>query len=649
MSKFNQDLSAWGSKLNENMQSFTNMFSGVSTFSPENYTKTIVGWANAMYNRDNPLMGVSLLSGGVQYDMLPVVNGDGPFSTAVQAKEYLTNKLGWSIQDNGPKAIQITFDTTRSEGLDVILPLFGEVNCIIDWGDGDETLVNSPGEIAHTYATEGTYMVSIGGVVTQWGTEAEWAGDTFSSERLASQQKMASIGKTSLPLEVTYGMFRGTINMNFPFTSALPLSLRIVDSFARDSVNFPSPPTNRFNFSQVESARNALRNSLIASPAIVSTLLLASNNIRDLSGYLQDSYTLGSPLAINLSNMNISAVEHLTNFATGFDGWASHFYTNTLIGWANSAFSLGGNPTGVTFDAPSAVAFEDEVGIGNFNSVIDAKNYLEQTLGWTINDGGSRMSEPLIIEFDTTLSAGTYVELPFANVINYRADWGDGTINSGFSHTYAEEGEYTAKFFGGITQWGNTAWGFGGWGVTTLPTNRLNSQLKISRVVQWPTDSGLTFLQNSLRNTGSYLVIPDEIPQSLTIINYLFNSSSYNGSSITNWDVSNITSLWSAFRNSQVNQDLGSWGTTLPIAIFSDMLTNSAISPENYARTLIGWANAIFVRGGIVTGRNLGATNVSYSTQTFGDIIGEFNNAVDARNYLVNTLGWTITDAGAAV
>jgi surface protein len=145
---------------------------------------------------------------------------------------------------------------------------------------------------------------------------------------------------------------------------------------------------------------------------------------------------------------------------------------------------------------------------------------------------------------------------------------------------------------------------------------------------------------------------------------------------VTNWDVSTIPNFSRIFQNcsSLVNIDLSNWNTSnvndYSFAFSSCNLlqeslgtfvirstanlggSNQMLSVSNttfgtnlqewYSRTLIGWANNIFSRGGVVTGRSLGAGNRRYNNINY--VSGEqFNNAVDARDYLVNTLGWTIT------
>lgn len=135
-------------------------------------------------------------------------------------------------------------------------------------------------------------------------------------------------------------------------------------------------------------------------------------------------------------------------------------------------------------------------------------------------------------------------------------------------------------------------------------------------------------------------------------IQLMFYYSWFEGN-ISAWDVSQVTEMGGMNSGSWIDHSYASWELNPNVNFdvdgvqcgpFGDFQGTGAstISPENYARTIIGWANNIFSRGGVVTNRIFINPGVSMSTDVYGDIQGEFNNAPDAIDYLVDVLGWTV-------
>lgn len=63
----------------------------------------------------------------------------------------------------------LQFDTNKSEGTTVTLPLYRTVNVTVNWGDGNRNTYTEAGNQDHTFAAEGTYTVSISGSLEQFG------------------------------------------------------------------------------------------------------------------------------------------------------------------------------------------------------------------------------------------------------------------------------------------------------------------------------------------------------------------------------------------------------------------------------------------------------------------------------------------------
>jgi surface protein len=133
-----------------------------------------------------------------------------------------------------------------------------------------------------------------------------------------------------------------------------------------------------------------------------------------------------------------------------------------------------------------------------------------------------------------------------------------------------------------------------------------------------------------------------------------WNAKAFN-QPLNDWDVSKVTSMDSMFYDAySFNQPLNSWNTinvTVMRQMFSNailfnqplnnwdvskvtdmtyMFDNSDLSTDNYDNVLKSWSQQ-----DVQSGVSLGALGVNYC------------NGADARQILIDTYGWIITDAGS--
>ena len=105
---------------------------------------------------------------------------------------------------------------------------------------------------------------------------------------------------------------------------------------------------------------------------------------------------------------------------------------------------------------------------------------------------------------------------------------------------------------------------------------------------------------------------------------------SFNGD-LSSWDVSNVTDMSYMFTEaSAFNGDLSSWDVS-SVTSLSNFLINSSISVANYDALLTGWSALTLQQG------------VNFSNSTL-----QYCTAGEARQSIIDTYGWTITDAGLA-
>jgi surface protein len=129
----------------------------------------------------------------------------------------------------------------------------------------------------------------------------------------------------------------------------------------------------------------------------------------------------------------------------------------------------------------------------------------------------------------------------------------------------------------------------------------------------------------------------------VTNMQSMFGNSKAFNQNISVWNVANVTNFGAMFDSASLfNQNLGAWVLNSGITIMASMFRNSGMSTANYTDTIVGWANNIFDRGGVVTSKAL-TTQTGRTFQNSRSGGANFATAGDARTYLVSTLGWTIS------
>ena len=152
-----------------------------------------------------------------------------------------------------------------------------------------------------------------------------------------------------------------------------------------------------------------------------------------------------------------------------------------------------------------------------------------------------------------------------------------------------------------------------------------------------------------------------------------YNATSFN-QDVSSWDVSKVTSFDSSFEGAAMNSDLSSWVLTGATTLTRMLLDNTSfnqdvgsmtlgpnltsvyrmfraategetgMSNSNWTSTIVGWANQVFDNDGPqnVDGSEIATlTNLEFDDSASGG--SKFLNAGEARDYLVEEAGWTIT------
>lgn len=254
----------------------------------------------------------------------------------------------------------------------------------------------------------------------------------------------------------------------------------------------------------------------------------------------------------------------------------------------------------------------------------------------------------------------------------YDVDWGDGNKEIGLvntqTHTYATAGTYDVA--------------------VTATTGRISfnnggDKIKLLDIKNWGICTW-TGMNTAFYGCNSLTVVSASDTPILSSVSSLYfafsECSSLTSMDVSNWDVSNVSTMEFAFRNSPITTlDVSNWNTqsltnasrVFQNAIFSPDVSNWNMSnatniqemlrnADLFDRSLANWdiSNITNMYGLLVLApglstANYDATLISWAAQTpqsninvtFGGSQYSYE-AASARNILINTYGWTITDGG---
>ncbi|MFD2100313.1 BspA family leucine-rich repeat surface protein [Flagellimonas iocasae] len=524
---FDQDLSSWNIS---NVTDLSNAFDE-SDLSKENYDAILTAWAQLPNLQFGVVLGAN----------------DAVYCLAEAERNSLMTNFGWTINDYGSncedeRAFITTWKTDNpgpSNDNQITIPTnpLDIYNYRVDWGDGtfDEGVT---GDITHTYATPGEYVVSITGKfpriyfngselshefpsknpddlkiisVNQWGTN-RWKSMSYAF----SGCENLDVKATDIP-DFSRGVF---LDAMFLGCSSLVGNESISDWVFEDG------------YSTINMFRDATNFNIPIDDWDVSSIRYMRNMFENASSFNQD-----------LSQWNVENVEAMNNLFIG-SGLSNKNYNNILIAWSQ----LPSLQNGVRLDAPN----------NYYCSAKEERQSIIDTYGWTINDAGENNECHFITTWKTDnpgTSGDNQITIPTYSVetYDYTVDWGDGTsdtnVTGDITHTYAAAGTYQVAISGEFP--------------AILFQGNQDSNLKITQVNQWGDIRWRNF-SSAFSGCRELDVVATDIPN-LENVNstqgmFLNCSSLLGNESFGLWDVSTIIDGSSMFLGcSLFNQNIGGW------------------------------------------------------------------------------------------
>ncbi len=267
------------------------------------------------------------------------INGFTPFADSYPILSSIDPEIQISSFID-PMILVFDTDAPGASGLGVNLPLRGNTNVIIDWGDGTSTTVNNANQTAdvtHTYASAGEYYVSITGILTTFGRV-----NYPNANKLLEVVSFGDLGITSL----NYAFMSATNLISVP--QVLPASVTILKDTFRGANSFNDPDITLWDIS----------------------------NVTDISSMFLDATSFNQPIG-SWNTESVTTFRDLFNGADAFNQNISAWNTSNVTNMEgvfrnNDAFNNGGDPnignwntsnvTEMTYMFQGAAAFNQPVG-----------------------------------------------------------------------------------------------------------------------------------------------------------------------------------------------------------------------------------------------------------------------------------------------
>ena len=540
--------------------------------------------------------------------------------------------------------------SSNADQIQLPLQPTGTYNFVVDWGDGNTDTITSwnQAETLHTYATSGTYTITIDGVCQGWVFNDLFVPTSFDVQKILS---ISNWGSLNLGNSGDY--FNSCVNLDLSSVSGI-LDLTGTTNFTGFFANCTSLTTianiDNWNTSFVTNMGSMFSNATSFNQDISSW---------DVSSVTNMSSMFQSATAFNqdISSWDVSSVANMN----GMFNQASSF--NQPIGSWNVS-----SVTDMNFMFSDAIAFNQNIGAWNISNVTDMSSFMAgksianysstnldaiynswssltlqpnvtanfgtiqyTTAGsagksvlqgapnnWTVTDGGL-VALAFISTWNTAntsggSSASNQVQLPLesSGTYNFVVDWGDGNTDTITAwnqaetlHTYATSGTYTVTI-NGICE----GWGF----------NDTGDKLKITSISEWGDlnlgNSGGYFYGCSNLDLSSVSDILDLTGTTNLSLMFTSCNSLTTVNNINSWNVSSVTNMLGLFANcDNFNQNLNSWNVS-NVTNMSSMFTGANLFNGNITSWNVGSVTAMssMFNDATAFNQNISTWNVSSVT-----------------------------------
>lgn len=533
-------------------------------------------------------------------------NDFGAVSSYVEDNCYMGGQTYvWRISQES-SAFKTTWQTTASNESITIPTIGGGYDYTVNWGDGNE-VSGYTGDATHTYDNPGIYTVIISGTfpqiyfnlggdrmkirsIEQWGNtawrsmEAAFAGCENLVSNATDMPNVSSVTDMS-------GMFaycrkyKGDAQMNNWDVSNVT---NMYGMFGGASVF--NHNIGGWNTANVTNMEVMFKGATIFNQSIGNWNTGSVTNMKEM---FSTAFNFNQDLNWDVSN--VTDMSGMFAYARKFNGNIS----NWNVGEVTNMHGMFGGAS--VFN--SNIGNWDTAKVTNMTKMFDGATIFNQNIGNWNTGSVTNMKEM------------------FRTALNFNQDlnaWNVSNVKN-MSGMFA----YARKFNGNVSSWNvsNVTDMFGMFGAASVFNSDI-SAWNVGKVKDMGNMfNGATVFNQDLSgwNVGR-----------VTNMEKMFRTAMNFDSDISSWNVSNVTNMTELFAHAnRFDQNLGNWNVS-NVSKMDRMFHGIALSTVNYDGLLNGWST-----------RTL-KSNVKFSCGNSSYCDGDM-----ARQYIIDTFNWTITDGGS--